>query len=133
MCPFVTDGILAVCITLSSRPPKTPIHWRQVTAPYHPHKHMLQLRQHGFRLTLKRAGFRGQMVYVPPPFKRSFGCDRWLTYVCPARRKAEFEIRYVFDRPGGIWMHSGIIILIVSCESSVRMPWNSPIIKLVSE
>ena len=70
------------------------------------------------------------IVYVPPPLKRSLGCDKWLKYWCPAKRKAELDIRYVFDIPGGICMHSGIMIRIVSLESSVMMPWNSPIIRL---
>ncbi len=30
-------------------------------------------------------------------------------------------------------MHSGMMILIVSCESSVMIPWNSPIMRFDSD
>jgi hypothetical protein len=52
------------------------------------------------RTDINTSPFVTDIVYVPPPLKRSFGCDKWLTYLYSARRKAEFEMRYVFDRPG---------------------------------
>ena len=73
------------------------------------------------------------IVYAPPPLNFSFGVDKWLTYVCPAMRKAESDRRYVLLNPLGICMHSGIITLIVSCESRVRIPWNSPSFRLDSD
>ena len=35
--------------------------------------------------------------------------------------------------PLGIWMHSGMITRMVSFESKVKIPWNSPISRLDSE
>ncbi len=38
------------------------------------------------RYRLVRCCVNTDIVYVPPPLKRSFGCDRWLMYLCPASR-----------------------------------------------
>jgi hypothetical protein len=67
------------------------------------------------------------IVYVPPPLNFSLGLDKWLTYWWPAKRKALSARRYVVARPGGICTHSGIMALLVSPESKVMIPWNSPI------
>ena len=74
------------------------------------------------RILMILCPFVTDIVYCPPPANFNLGCDRWLTYLWPAIRKAVSARRYVLDIPSGICIHSGIITLRVSPVSSVIMP-----------